>query len=467
MKDWKKFVTEEIVKGTPHSQIRKALLTADPKLSKNGAQKRVRKIYLQLLNAGIISASPETPAPAISANEVGKVKRVSNSFSSKTGRRTLEGTIDLLAGSDVNPDDLVAQYGLNPKEWQLKDYRISEYEAPIKGGGATVRYAFKIEVAPKMAKDFTERELVEFTNDSIDWVLSKHEHKLAAYAKALRENFSTVYNGEDGVVGEVVLTDNHIGMVASAKESGEDYGTEKACDQIYDANLTIFAKMERMKKSGVKFSKILLVTNGDLMHIDNDKQTTYNDTFQHVDKRFTDIHRAVTNLILKLVTLYAEIAPVEYIYIPGNHDRTVGEILADGWGRLFNAISDKIAPEGTDAHNYITSDVEPKAYKHRVIGECAVGWTHGDMSNDNLDVLMDNIVTDPNVILKCLHVGHRHVAALREVPHGYVENIVAGCPHDAWSFRKGFTAPPRRYVNAYIWDGTPVPPDKIVGMINP
>ena len=79
----------------------------------------------------------------------------------------------------------------------------------------------------------------------------------------------------------------------------------------------------------------MFITLGDILHVDNDNGTTTKGTQQQMDGRMAKITECAEDMLIDAITILGNIAPVEYIYLAGNHDREFGYMLARSVSNVF------------------------------------------------------------------------------------------------------------------------------------
>ena len=84
------------------------------------------------------------------------------------------------------------------------------------------------------------------------------------------------------------------------KETGEDYDVHIAKDHFYKC---LYDNIEMQKTK--KLKKIFFVTLGDLLHFDNDNQTTTKGTFQQADGRMAKIYDSILDMLIDGITILA------------------------------------------------------------------------------------------------------------------------------------------------------------------
>lgn len=165
----------------------------------------------------------------------------------------------------------------------------------------------------------------------------------------------------NGIVGEMTTFDAHLGKLAREAETGyRDYDLNIAIqDHIYanDANLDLMSKHRP--------EKIFYILGQDLYHVDNMAgHTTHGNHDMDVDGRITKVHTKTFTVSRDNILKCAKLAPVEVIWIPGNHDYLASYMLAFALKEHFKG--DK----------RISVDISENPRKARLWGVTLVGWTH-------------------------------------------------------------------------------------------
>jgi hypothetical protein len=426
-------------------------------LNYNSAQKRVARVRVKTSACVCDSTTPTAikgkensvvseQALGMKAGEVATQETV---YDGKKNETTFSGLVAIKPNANVDKEYLLKQYGLSPLEWTITGFRMSEWEAPQKGGSVANLQSFRLSVTPKKQSDYTIEEVQTIVDKHMDKVLSKYDTRIKNIIKAATKIKKT----KKGLVVEILLPDIHVGLLAWRMETGEDFDLNIVVKQIKYAINQIYNKLIHMN---IPIEKILLVTLGDVLHVDNDEQTTTKGTFQQVDGRFPKIVETAFDLLFDIITLFATIAPVEYVYIPGNHDRNTGWQLAFTLSKVFEKVDG------------VTCDCSPNPFKYRVINKVAIGWAHGDMNKKNIDNMMNMLTRElSGIILKFFHLGHQHNPNSHTSSDGgcIIEYFDSLCPASLWEHQQGYGKTPLRSIQALIHTGEPIPPDRIIGAV--
>jgi hypothetical protein len=300
------------------------------------------------------------------------------------GSTTFEGIVRLLDGEPITPEAIMTAHKLKPNDWEVVTYKTNFWQAQRKGGGTMLLYQSKITVKPKETA---------ITEKSIENYLQNKKFK---YDKPLTIPIKYDENGE---ILEIDLPDLHAGLLAWREETGNDYDLHIMKDYFYKC---IYDIIERCKYK--KLRKILFVTLGDLLHYDNDEQTTTKGTFQQADGRITKMHDIVLDMLVDGITLLGNIAPVEVVYLPGNHDKITGRMLMKAVEMAF--IND----------NNIVFDMSPNPLKYRHIETILLGFTHGNMPAKHMSSWLPQMAKKEFGLSKFVevHAGHFHTQKTKE-----------------------------------------------------
>lgn len=234
---------------------------------------------------------------------------------------------------------------------------------------------------------------------------------------------------------EISLFDVHFGKYAWSMEAGENYDLSIAEDIYEDAFKDLLSRARPYP-----IEKILIPIGQDFIHIDNLLGETTNGTQQNFDTRPAKIMDTAEWAAIKAIDLARQVAPVEVMFIPGNHDRQNAEALCRtlrAWYRLDDSV---------------TVDVGPKPRKYVHYGRTLIGFTHGDCENlrDLPTRMADEAPADAWIQVqgsggtKEFHIGHLHKKKV--TTHTSVDTfggtLVRTLPSlsatDAWHFRQGY-----------------------------
>lgn len=155
--------------------------------------------------------------------------------------------------------------------------------------------------------------------------------------------------------------DIHIGKLAYAVETGEDYNSEIAVQRVTEGVEGIL-----QKSSGFDIEKILLVVGNDILHVDSPRNQTTSGTPQDTDGLWHRMFDIAVELYTSIIEKLLAVAPVDIVFNPSNHDFQSGWMLA----RVIDAFYSKTKE--------VTVDHSIKHRKYYKYGNSLIGTTHGD-----------------------------------------------------------------------------------------
>lgn len=329
-------------------------------------------------------------------------------------------------------DDLMAGFGLDMEDYDLVSFRPNTWEthftlATGDGGKEVYRalnYQAKATVRPSVARQ-SAQDAAELFRE----LVSKHSPR---YRKVIRGK--TLAGGENMAV-VMDLFDLHIGMLAWAEETlDDDWDSQIGVALALDAVESITDRL-----LGMNISRIIFPIGNDLLHTDTTIQgkggATTAGTPQDVDSRYLKMYRLAMHLMITIIDRLREIAPVDVIVVPGNHDRErmayMGEAIY-AWYRNDTEV---------------TVDNSASLRKYTVFGKTLLGFTHGkDEKPETLPMIMAQecreawAVTDYRVF----HTGHIHrkrkMLTVTTDTYTGVEVITMPSltPPESWHAMKGF-----------------------------
>lgn len=131
--------------------------------------------------------------------------------------------------------------------------------------------------------------------------------------------------------------DVHIGKLALAVETGEDYNIDIAKTRTLEGVEGLLQKAQ-----GFPTEKIILIIGNDILHFDTPRRTTTSGTPQDTDGMLHQIYLEGLDLYVKVIERLMQVAPVSVVYNPSNHDYMSGYMLAQtlkAWFRLSPNVS--------------------------------------------------------------------------------------------------------------------------------
>lgn len=233
----------------------------------------------------------------------------------------------------------------------------------------------------------------------------------------------------DGHLLVIDPADVHIGKLAVAQETGEDYNSFIAVDRVMKG---VYGIVE--KASAFKTDKILYIIGNDILHIDSPKRQTTSGTPQDTHGMWYENFQIARKMHVEVLEILREIADVHVQYDPSNHDYTNGFFLADTIQSWFH----------NDQH--ITFNVSPAHRKYFHYHNNLIGTTHGDGAKESdLPLLMAHEAKQDWAISdhKYWYTHHIHHKRSRDIMGVTVESLRSPSGADSWHHRNGYVHSPK------------------------
>lgn len=296
--------------------------------------------------------------------------------------------------------------------------------------GVLVEPLFQVKVIFK-AKDRTVELLEDFRKRFMADI------KSAAPKSFKHKPVGAVASGDDFML-EFGLTDFHVGKFSSMEETGEKYSIKDAQELFEQAVLSGLADTAHLN-----VSKILIPVGNDMLHFDDMDGNTTRGTPQ-TDRigRYFEIYRAASRMYRWAIERCAEVAPVHFITIPGNHDFKSVFHLGEELGAWYHA------------HEHVTFNNLATPRKYIRHGINLIGFTHGNEEQASIlgAIMAREVKAD---WAQCSqhewHLGHTHRMKIagESVAGVRIRWLPSLSASDSWHTRKGFID--RRSSEAYIW----------------
>jgi hypothetical protein len=338
-----------------------------------------------------------------------------------TPRKTITTTdmVDekLLSNEPKTLADVEEMFDVDTSHWQCTEFTCSNWDTANK-----TNYAVRAKFKPRANIINYEEILTKFKAD-VEGYIPKHVIKPIK----IKTNDNLL---------EICMFDIHLGKLGWGKEVGEDYdhkiATQRFINSIQDhinSNL-VFG-----------FERILFTVGNDFFNFDTITGTTTGGTPQSNDLRWQKVFDVGCNLLVEGINLMAKYAPVEVLYVPGNHDQTTSfyaTMYLDAWFK------------GSDR---VTIDISPMTRKYRQWGNCLLGFTHGDKEKRRIEGLMPIEVSElwGKTKFREWHIGHLHSEHVREINGVIIRNISSLTGSDTWHYETGFVGAIKK-TPSFLWN---------------
>jgi len=353
-------------------------------------------------------------------------------------------------------DDLLTFFKVDTERWEVRDYRVNKWEQAAKNKRTqqpiiTPLYQVRANLIPRI------EHRVELARQAAEEIVRDMAHHAPAYVRP--EWMGTPGQlSEEGVCLEVDILDPHLGMLAWGREVGADYDLDISV-QHYTAAAERLLSLSNL----YNVARVLYVVGHDFLHVDGPAMgpkgsgrggATTAGTPQDLDTRLAKLFTAGRRALVQALDLAREVAPVDAVVVPGNHDEQsmyrMGEVL-NAWYRLDDAVSVVYGPMRRKFYGW---------------GSNAFMLTHGEeyrRKRDNLALIM---ATECPAELwvrseggtREVHTGHNHVALqggyyptaeLDESRGIRVRSLPGLTPEDSWHFTEGYHH--KRAATAFLW----------------
>lgn len=238
---------------------------------------------------------------------------------------------------------------------------------------------------------------------------------------------------------ELSLYDVHFGLLAWGKESLTDYDVNIASDIFHQAISRILERTGHFNQ----IAKILFPVGNDFFHINSpDNVTPSNKNPLDVDGRLAKVYQAGKLALIKAVDYCRKIAPVEIIWVPGNHDPQTSYFVCDTIKSFYRECDD------------VDVDISPRERKFRWWGNGAIGYTHGvKESKKELPLIVAAEAGEKWGAAKYreIHIGHNHRELVDSRAGVIIRTMPSLCGTDPWHYGKGFIENHRAAVG-HLWD---------------
>ena len=334
-------------------------------------------------------------------------------------------------------DDLLAACAVDLTRWTVERWVANKWEVGAKGpdGEVVVEPLFQVKawLKPLQAVIDAAAVIADLAADMASHAprYAKPKHRQPAERHML----------------EVCLMDHHIGQLAWDEEAGADYDSEIA------ERLAVAAVEGLLSRAaGWPVDRVLLPLGNDFMHADGTMDgaggATAKGTQLDVDTRWQRSFRHAREVAVTIVDLLRQVAPVDVVVVPGNHDATRMFYLGDAlsaWYRQDGAVS-------------IRNDAAPRKYV--LYGVTLIGLAHGERERPaDLPLIMATEAPAEWAasLYREWHTAHYHAKRDRlmtlpelDEDHGVRLRVLPSLvARDAWAAGRGYSH--QRAAEAYVW----------------
>jgi hypothetical protein len=359
-------------------------------------------------------------------------------------------------------DEAIAKAELDMAKWVVKSAEVKQYTVPMKLNKGQRVVTLVDEVTDKTGKtqkssrqatatqeEVTHRETVWLIRVTVapraqKWLLDAlDEIHLRAEDHAPVYQLKPLPRLASDLLYEISLFDHHFGKLCWAVETGQNYDLEIAKHVFHNAVQDLL-----LRAGERQFERFLFPIGQDLLHIDNTGGTTTAGTHVDYDGRFAKIVDVAFGALIETLDQLILRAPVDIVYVPGNHDKHVSYHIARELSAWYR---------NTDR---VTVDSAFRKRKYYEWGSVLLGFSHADTEKNKWATLPNLMATEmPQAWARTIHhewhTGHLHTKQKREMlPVEEVDGVVVRVlPSlsglDNWHYESGYYS--RRAAEGYIW----------------
>lgn len=340
-------------------------------------------------------------------------------------------------------NEFLTECGVDRKKWVVEKYKISAWDVSSKYRDQDLKFDQGVMDGHAIRKN----QWIRTKNYSISVTLARNKHAeliegFENYIKQVPKfqyiNKLPHYRRKTGHALEASPFDAHLGKMAWIDETGyRNYDLGIAAE---DYEYSIDEMLEGANPWQPE--KIFYIVGQDLFHVDNmENETPQNRNPLDVDGRMPKIYEKVFITVTKSIYKCRAMAPVEVIWIPGNHDYLASMFLTYSLYEHFKN------------DEYVDVDIwreeAKRTRKARLWGNLLVGWTHQITKSGQTTWGNELAQSFPELwgksVFREWHHGHLHkkqtVKTTPEFTSGGVlcRQLTALSPVDRWHFENVFT----------------------------
>lgn len=345
--------------------------------------------------------------------------------------QTVKKDVYLTPDEAANPAKIMQRMGFDPLLWEVVTCKVisGSWDVTLKNNdGEGVLHTNK-----KYSITLTVKPLGG--NLTFPQVLSAF--KELKPAKVIEYKYEPIVTG-NGHLFELPIMDFHLGKLAWSGETGDDDYDLKVAGKLW--RKTVDDLIDKACNFG-KIEKIMFPIGQDFFHFDTPSVTTTAGTQLDSDTRWQKMFSKGVELLVWAVEQLRKIAPVEILWIPGNHDQMLSYAATVGLAQRYaEAKSVKV-------------DLSATPRKYRLYGKSLIGYSHGEKEGKRLEGLMQVEVPEMwgESVFREFHMGHLHTESTVTKNGIVFRRISAITAPDAWHVENGFIGSVRQ-AQAFMWD---------------
>lgn len=317
-------------------------------------------------------------------------------------------------------EDLLAYAQVDTRIWEVERHTLNKYEVAAKTPeGMTTSMLFQI-------KAWLRRKVIE---EKLQKVM---QGLLEQFRQAAPIRSAVARPPRRGGLLEISIMDQHLGKFAWAAETGRTYNCEIAERMFLNALEDLLAK-----SSSLSVERVLFPCGNDFFNTDHLGRTTTAGTPQDEGLRYQESFLRGRQLLVRAIERLRQIAEVEVVMIPGNHESQRLYYLGDVLAAWFRNVPD------------VKVDNRPCSRKYVSYQQNLIGFTHGN-NEKHFDLPLLLATEQPEAWATSrhreFHLGHFHSRRHKMFVPSFdragvlVRLLPSLCPPDAWHAAMGYNA---------------------------
>jgi hypothetical protein len=302
-----------------------------------------------------------------------------------TGSETAE--LDYYSDKRIRTlEEALAKGNVDRERWDVDRWEITSWEVGSKGPDKKIRVTplWRVSVKLKARKGWDPSEFRAILKEDLTKLAPSYDMPVQREA-------------HPDLLLELSIFDAHFGKLAWRMETNQDYDIRICRDRYLAAARDLLARGQAM---GI--GRIVYVVGNDFFHVDH-KGLTTNGTPMDTDGRWQKAFRAGVQACITVAEEATQIAPVDILVVPGNHDREKAFCLGEVLEARFHQ------------NHYITVDNDPDLTSYYRWGKNLLGFVHGDNHTSDakrnqlpLQMATDRPVDWSETVWREIHLGHFH-----------------------------------------------------------
>jgi len=268
--------------------------------------------------------------------------------------------------------------------------------------------------------------------------------KIHATVSEHMEQFAREYEGPSpapgavsgGLMLEVPVVDLHLGKLAWAPETGENYDYKIADKRFRFVIEDIISRVKHRP-----FERIVFPIGQDFFHYDTLFGETTSGTHQDNDLRWQKLFSVGVEMLVKAIDALCSLAPVEVLAIPGNHDLMTSFYAIQFLSAWYRDC------EGVEVNP------DPRARKYIEFGDCLIGFSHGDKEKKRIfgNMQVEAAEAWGRTRFREWHCGHFHSEQVHEEHGVIVRRLSSVTGTDSWHYTAGYVGAIAKN-QSFVWD---------------